>query len=142
MEKKAYMRPTLIAEKFDAQVFFAACKFTTEHEFILDKDVQLETSTNVLIDEGNDKLFSDDEHDIRGTDTFNSSKDTPVKFIGWGWEVGNGMTQIKQIESQIKSQGIGWLYGRPYVAVVENPGTGSTHIYAVKESYVSIHNMS
>ena len=138
MEKKAYMRPTLIAEKFDAQVFFAGCAFTTEHEFILDKDVQLETNANVLIDEGNDKLFTTAEHDIRGTNKLNTSKETPVKFIGWGWVVENGMTQI----NDSKSKGTDWLYGQPYVAVVENTATGSSHIFAVKESYVTIHNMS
>jgi len=130
MEKKAYMRPTLIAEKFDAQVFFAACGVTTEHEFVMDPSLAIAESSRVLMDAGNDKLYlSDIDSDIRGTNHYNGGA---VKFIGYAWD-------IEKTKKEDLTQD--YLNGRPYYAIVE-ADNGSGHGFAVLENVWESKNMS
>ena len=132
MEKKAYMRPTLIAEKFDAQVFFAACGVTTEHEFVLDPSLAIPASARVLMDAGNDKLYEEGiDIDVRNTNSFSGGK--AVKFIGYAWNID------KTKENELTQE---YLNGCPYYAIVEIPGNASGHGFAVEEKIWESKNMS
>lgn len=132
MEKKAYMRPTLIAEKFDAQVFFAACGVTTEHEFVMDPSLAMPENARVLMDAGNDKLYVQGiDFDVRNTNHF--SGETTVQFIGYAWDIEK--TKVNELTQD-------YLNGRPYYAIVEIPGNASGHGFAVAEKIWESKNMS
>lgn len=133
MEKKAYMRPTLIAEKFDAQVFFAGCAVTTEHEFVLDPSLAIKASSRVLMDEGNDELYVKGiDIDVRNTNNFNGGK--AVKFIGYAWNIDK--RNVDDLTQGILDEECS------YYAIVEIPGNESGHAFAVDEKIWESKNMS
>lgn len=133
--KEKWTEPKTTIEKFVPNEYIAACALTNKHEFILDPSLALATNTNVVIDADNNKQFDPlIDGPIKGTNSLKSDGVT-VKFIGFGWDVGNGNTQMDKLNKEEVERG-------EYYAIVEQTGNNSLHGFSVAEKTWQEKNMS
>lgn len=134
--KEKWTEPKTTIEEFVPNEYIAACALTDKHEFILDPSLALATNTNVVIDADNNHLFDPlIDGPIKGTNSLNGSTGVTVKFIGFGWDVGNGNTQMSKLTKEEVEKGT-------YYAIVEQTGNNSRHGFSVAEKTWQERNMS